>query len=73
MKDKLFKSWKHQQLIEMIYMDSKGNISKRRIKIVKIHDKSFVAFCFLRKAKRTFQYENVLSYVPVIKREKEVI
>jgi len=73
MKDKMFSAWRYNDLLEMIYMDGKGSISKRRIRVVHIHDQKFVAYCYLRNAKRTFQYENILSFVPIIKRETTVI
>jgi len=73
MKDKMFSIWRNDQVIDMIYMDGKGKISKRRIRIINIHDQKFVAYCYLRNAKRTFQYENILSFVPIIKRETTVI
>ncbi|PPA71896.1 transcriptional regulator [Jeotgalibacillus proteolyticus] len=73
MRDKLFNAWKRRQLIDIIYMDSKGKVSKRRIKIRKVTEESFVAYCFMRKAKRTFHIDSVLSFVPVILKERAVI
>lgn len=61
------------QLVELMYLDSKGNISKRRVKVLKIQGDTFQAFCFKRNAKRTFIIENVLAFVPVIHKEREVV
>lgn len=61
------------QLIELMYLDSKGNISKRRVKVLKIQGDTFQAFCFKRNAKRTFIFENVLAFVPVVYKEREVV
>jgi predicted DNA-binding transcriptional regulator YafY len=63
----------HSQIAEMIYMNTKGVISKRRVKVLSVSTDSFIAFCFLRGTKRTFKIENVLAFVPVVNRERDVI
>ncbi|MBM7579987.1 transcriptional regulator [Jeotgalibacillus terrae] len=73
MKDKLLKYQQQGYTLKMIYMDKSGRCSKRRIKIRNIGDTSFNAFCLKRGAVRNFQYDNVLSIVPVIKRESMVV
>ncbi|WKA55154.1 transcriptional regulator [Planococcus shixiaomingii] len=73
MKAQILKAFKHQQLIEMMYMANDGSISKRRIKILKISGDTFQAYCFLRNEKRTFKVENVLSLIPVIRKERLII
>jgi len=73
MKGQLLKVMKRNQLIEMMYIAKNGEISKRRIKILKMTDDSFSAFCFLKHAKRTFLIDNVLALSPVIRKEREVI
>jgi predicted DNA-binding transcriptional regulator YafY len=50
-------------------MDDSGTITKRRIKPFKVSGSTFVAYCFLRRSKRTFKVDNVFTLVPVIKRE----
>lgn len=61
------------QIVELMYHSMSGEISKRRVKVIKIQCDSFQAYCFLRNAKRTFLIENVLAYVPVINKERSVI
>jgi len=61
------------QLVELVYMDFKGNISQRRVKILKIKGDAFQVFCFKRNAKRTFIINSVLAYVPVIQKETYVL
>ncbi|MDN7243211.1 transcriptional regulator [Planococcus sp. N028] len=73
MKAQILKAFKHQQLIEMMYMANDGSISKRRIKILKVSGDTFQAYCFLRNEKRTFKVENVLSLIPVIRKERLII
>lgn len=69
----LMKCMERNQLAELMYMDSKGNISKRRVKVLKFQGDTFQVFCFKRNAKRTFIINNVLACVPVVNRERDVI
>ena len=73
MKEQILKAFKYQQLIDMMYMANDGSISKRRIKILKVSGDSFQAYCFLRHKKRTFKMDNVLSLMPVIQKERQII
>jgi len=70
---KLKKCMERNQLVELMYMDSKGNISQRRVKVLKIKGDAFQVFCFKRNAKRTFIINNVLAFVPIIHKEREVV
>lgn len=54
MKEQLIKSMQRNQIVSMMYMAKDGKVSKRSIKIIKIIGDSFQAYCFSRKAKRTF-------------------
>ncbi|MFF2752798.1 transcriptional regulator [Psychrobacillus sp. NPDC058041] len=69
----LEKYFSRGQIIELMYLSKSGEVSKRRVKIIKIHQESFQAYCFSRNAKRTFLIENVLALVPVKHRERGVI
>lgn len=51
--------------LEMIYLDNKGNLSQRRIKVLSVNNESFRAYCYNRKQQRTFKVSNVLSTGPV--------
>ena len=61
------------QIVEMIYINNNGEISKRRVKVLSIEGNTFKAYCFLRNTKRTFKVENLLAFVPIIQREREVV
>ena len=69
----ILKAMQYNQIVEMIYMKENGEISKRRVKVLSVDDNTFKAYCFLRYTKRTFKIENVLAFVPVINRERDVI
>lgn len=73
MKEQLIKAMQRNQLLNMMYMAKDGNMSKRRIKIIKIAGNSFQAYCFTRQAKRTFMIDSVLAVVPIIQRERSVV
>ncbi|WP_369973801.1 hypothetical protein, partial [Rummeliibacillus sp. POC4] len=73
MKEQLVKAMQYHQLVELMYMSKSGEISKRRVKLLKISGDKFQAFCFLKHSKRTFIIDNVLAVLPVIYKEREVI
>ncbi|MBN6889885.1 putative DNA-binding transcriptional regulator YafY [Cytobacillus horneckiae] len=51
--------------LEMIYLDNKGNISQRRIKVLSVYDESFRTYCYVRRQQRTFKTCNILSIGPL--------
>lgn len=69
----LEKCFSRSQVVEVIYLSKSGEISKRRVKILKIQGDSFQGFCFTKSAKRTFLIDNILACVPVIHKERSVI
>ncbi|MFJ8064929.1 transcriptional regulator [Psychrobacillus sp. NPDC096426] len=73
MRINILKCWDRGQLADMIYLKDNGKISKRRVKVLIVGEHTFKAYCFLRNTKRTFKINNVLAFVPVIKKEREVI
>ncbi|ETT86162.1 transcriptional regulator [Viridibacillus sp. FSL R5-0477] len=70
-KEQLLKAMQRNQLVNMIYMSSSGDITKRRVKIIKISSDNFQAYCFVKRAKRTFIIENVLAAIPIIRSEEK--
>lgn len=73
MREQIRKCMQLNQIVEMIYMDKHGQLSKRRVKVIKMNSTSFQAFCMVKQAKRTFIIDNVLAISPVIKKERVVI
>ena len=69
----LEKYFSRGQHVELIYLSKSSEISRRRVKILKVQDNSFQAYCFKRKAKRTFLITNVLAIAPVSQKESKVI
>lgn len=58
--------------LEMIYMDSKGNLSQRQIRVLEINDSSIKAFCYSKNQRRTFKLEQILSILPVNNRNRKI-
>lgn len=73
MKEQLIKAMQRNQPVHMIYVSKCGEITKRRVKISKVISDSFSAYCFTRRAKRTFIISNVLAIIPVVIKERDVV
>ena len=73
MKCELIKAMRRNQLLDIMYIAKDGVISKRRIKIVKMIDEKFQAYCFTKNAKRTFIIDSVLAIAPVVYKERGVV
>lgn len=67
MKGLLKRAVMNGEVLEMIYLNTKGEISQRRIKVIKLNEESFSAYCFTRKQQRTFKISNILSVGPIRK------
>lgn len=73
MKEQLVKAMQYHQLVTIMYMSKTGEITKRRVKLLKITGDKFQAFCFTKHAKRTFITDNVLAVLPITRKERDVI
>ncbi|MFF2755088.1 transcriptional regulator [Psychrobacillus sp. NPDC058041] len=73
MKESLLKTMRYGQLMDVMYLSRSGEVTKRRIKVLKLQGESFQAYCFTRHAKRTFLIENILACIPVMNRKKDII
>lgn len=70
MKAEIRKIWQRQKLAEMIYMSANGQVTKRRLRILRVGETTFQAYCLLRNEKRTFKIDRVLSIQPLLSFEK---
>nr|WP_075617344.1 transcriptional regulator [Paenisporosarcina indica] len=61
------------QFIDVMYMPKNGEVTKRRLKVLKVFGDSFQAYCFLRNNRRTFLIDNILALIPVVQKERNVI
>jgi predicted DNA-binding transcriptional regulator YafY len=61
MKGILNRAFESGEILTIIYMDDKGQLSQRRIRIRTINDNQFSAYCFAKNQLRTFKMNNILS------------
>ena len=73
MNEVILKSMKSGQIVEVMYMAKNGQVTKRRLKVIKLQGDSFQAYCFLHNTKRTFKVDNVLALIPITRKESAVI
>lgn len=73
MREQILKAMKRHQLIDVIYMAKNGDITKRRVKVLKMAGGSLQVYCYTKNAKRTLILEQVLALKPVILKERGVI
>lgn len=73
MRKNLVRSMRYGQIVDVMYVSKCGQITKRRLKVLKLQGELFQAFCFLRQTKRTFIISNVLALIPVEHRENGII
>jgi len=57
----LVRSFEYQQPIEVIYMNSKGQMSQRTIRVLSVTDQYVKSYCYAKRQIRTFRKENILS------------
>ncbi|MEK3933999.1 transcriptional regulator [Sporosarcina sp. FSL W7-1349] len=69
----LERSVKYGEMLDMMYMDGKGNVSQRRIKVQRVGELTLWAYCYARESNRTFTIDNILALVPVTRKERMVI
>ena len=52
-------------IIEMIYIDAKGKLTHRHVRVISVQDDHLVAFCYLRREVRRFTIINIFGAVKV--------
>jgi len=67
MKRLLLNAAETSEKLEMIYISNKGEITQRVIKVEKVGEEYFRAYCYTRKQVRTFNMSNILSIGPLRK------
>ncbi|MCM3237279.1 hypothetical protein M3589_05990 [Heyndrickxia oleronia] len=72
MKGLLHKASTAGERLEMIYLSNEGEITQRIIKVKKVGEDYFRAYCYTRNQIRTFSMSNILSIGPVRKHHKHL-
>lgn len=65
MKGLFLRSIENKEIISIIYIDSKNQVTQRIVRVISMNDDSTVAICYWRKQVRTFKLENILSTGPI--------
>ncbi|WP_406945779.1 hypothetical protein ACJA3J_05885 [Halobacillus sp. SY10] len=55
--------------LEMIYIDGKGNMTQRKIRVVEVRESNVLAYCYNRKKVRSFRLDGILSVYPYKERK----
>ena len=72
-RSELVKCFKQGWMIELMYLSKTGEVSKRKVTIIKFQGELFHAYCFKKHAKRTFLIDNVLAVAPVFPKERGAV
>ncbi|MGO0062631.1 WYL domain-containing protein [Brevibacillus fluminis] len=64
----LLRFMQQNQFIEIIYLDRHGKTSQRKLRLQSICGNQVKAYCFVRRANRVFQIDNILAAMPVTAR-----
>lgn len=68
MRHELMRWMQNGRVVELMYIDRHGVISKRRVKLMKLQGDRLVAWDVNKQARRTFCMERVLACLPTIER-----
>jgi len=60
-------------MVELMYFSKIGEMSKRKLKIIKFQGYLFHAYCFKQHAERTFLIDKVLAVAPVFPKERDAV
>ncbi|MBB4824598.1 putative DNA-binding transcriptional regulator YafY [Sporosarcina luteola] len=69
MRNDVLKLCKRHELADMIYMRADGQFTKRRVEVISVGVNTFIAYCYLRKEKRMFKIDRILSIQRVVYKE----
>lgn len=72
-RSELVKYFKQGWMVELMYLSKTGEVSKRKVKIIKFQGDLIHAYCFKQHAKRTFLIDNVLAVAPVFPKERGAV
>jgi len=64
LKGLLMRSMERNEKIVIFYVDSEGRLTERYVRILKMEDTAFLAYCYYRRKVRQFKLERILSAGP---------
>lgn len=69
----LVKYFNRGWIVELMYLSKAGEISKRKVRLLKVQGDIFYAYCFKQNAKRTFRIDHILALAPILPQERGAI
>ncbi len=66
----LSRALRAKQKLDLIYVDSDGQVSQRVIRVLELREDEILAYCYTRRRVRTFKKANVLSLYPYQRRKR---
>ncbi|TCI43131.1 hypothetical protein EVJ27_10810 [Exiguobacterium sp. SH3S2] len=69
MKDEVTRWMRMGRVVELMYVDRHGVISKRRVKLMKLQGEQVIAWDIMKQARRTFCIERILACLPMVDRK----
>ena len=73
MREQCVKAMKYNQLMDVVYMDKAGKLTKRRIRVLKLNGEKMWIWDTAKQAKRTFLVHHVLACQPVLHKERAIL
>ena len=73
MRNDLVKYLHRGWFVELMYLSKTGEISKRKIKLLRVEEDILYAYCFKQNAKRSFRIDHVLAIVPLLQQERGAV
>ncbi|MFC7060865.1 hypothetical protein [Halobacillus seohaensis] len=70
MNNLITRAFESKEKLELIYIDSDGQLSQRIIRVVKMDHNGLLAYCYSKQQVRSFKKENILSVYPYQSRKK---
>ncbi|MCC5891682.1 hypothetical protein [Exiguobacterium sp.] len=70
MRDELLRDMRIGRVVELMYIDRHGVISKRRVKLLKLQGERVIAWDVAKRARRSFYIDRVLACLPTIERDR---
>ncbi|MFZ0369007.1 MAG: hypothetical protein WAM07_05370 [Halobacillus sp.] len=58
------RSLQEKEILDVIYVDSRGEMSQRSIHVMDIRESTLLVYCYVRGKVRTLKKDNILSVYP---------
>ncbi|WP_051189010.1 hypothetical protein [Halalkalibacillus halophilus] len=66
----LRRSYEEKMKLDIVYLDQQQEMTQRVVRVVRLEEDYFLAFCFTRKKVRKFHKNNLLAVYPYQRQRK---